>query len=240
MLHFEPFASSSSGCCYRVSDDSIQGPLLLDAGIPYKQIQQRLNFRVSELAGCLVTHAHGDHCKAVADLTRAGVNCYASPETWAQLKGITAKHRCYEANPRQALKVGDWKVMPFEAVHDMPGTLGFLVSSAPDGNLLLYLTDSAYTPYKFDGLTHIAIEANFSLDILKENVGSGAISSDRFRRTFRTHMSLERLLQMLRANDLSKVQRIYLLHLSDANSDAEAFKDAVERATGRPTTICAA
>jgi phosphoribosyl 1,2-cyclic phosphodiesterase len=56
-------------------------------------------------------------------------------------------------------------------------------------------------------------------------------------RIIRSHMSLETLKDMLRANDLSKVEAIYLLHLSDGNSDAVRFKREVQELTGKMVFI---
>ena len=36
--------------------------LLLDCGVPYKQIAQALDFKMTSIVGCLLTHEHGDHC----------------------------------------------------------------------------------------------------------------------------------------------------------------------------------
>jgi phosphoribosyl 1,2-cyclic phosphodiesterase len=238
-LRFEPLASSSAGCCYRLSGGGTSAPLLIDAGIRFELIQRGLNFRVSALAGCLLTHAHGDHAKAVDGLLRAGVDVYSSKETWASVwPRLTATHRAKELYSREQTSVGDWSVLPFEAVHDAPGTLGFLIGS-PDGCRLLFLTDSAYSPYRFEGLTHIAIECNWSSEILRDNVSSGQIHRDRYRRISSTHMSLERLIEMLKANDLSAVEEIHLLHLSSQNSDEAKFKLEVERATGKPVYVAA-
>ncbi len=41
-------------------------------------IRKALDFKVAGLAGCLVSHEHKDHCRAVPDLIRAGVDvCHA-------------------------------------------------------------------------------------------------------------------------------------------------------------------
>lgn len=45
-------------------------------------------------------------------------------------------------------------------------------------------------------------------------------------------MSLDTVKEFLSENDLNKVQQIYLLHLSDNNSDTALFKDAIQRQTG--------
>ena len=43
--------------------------------------------------------------------------------------------------------------------------------------------------------------------------------------------------ELLKANDLSKVQQIWLLHLSDGNSDEKRFKREIQELTGKPTFI---
>lgn len=237
MLTFEPLASSSAGCSYVLRRGDL-APLLIDAGLPFKEIQRALNFQLSGIAGCLVSHAHGDHAKAAYDLMRNGVDVYASRECLEQCATLVSVF-ANEVKPETAFRVGPWRVRPFAAVHDLPGTLGFYIWPHGERERFLYLTDSAYSPYRFEGLTHIAVECNYSAEIMRDNALRGDISADRFKRTTRTHMSLERLLDMLAANDLSKVQEIHLLHLSDANSDEEAFAAAVRRATGCPVYVAA-
>lgn len=236
MLEFTPFASSSAGCAYRLSGGGASAPLLIDAGLQFREIQRAMQFRVTKLAGCLLTHAHGDHARSVKELMQAGVDIWASPETHNALEGLGHGHRRQLLIPGTHQLVGDWLVHPFEAIHDAPGTLGFVIDSR-QGDRLLFLTDSAYSPYTFTGLTHVAIEANYASSLIKGNTVSGKISTDRYRRTTSTHMSLERLIDMLQANDLSRVEEIHLLHLSDENSDEEAFKLAVQRATGKPVYV---
>lgn len=232
MITFNPLASSSAGCAYHISADGLP-PILIDAGIPFKQIQEGIGFSSTELAGCLVSHAHGDHCKAVKQLLRTGVKVYAHPATWLHM-GITSPFARI-VQPKRQYDVGGWKVTPFEAEHDLEGTLGFIVECGP--YKLLYLTDSAYCRYTFEGLTHIFIECNHSWAMVKANAIGGSLSRHRAGRTARTHMSLERLIEMLKSIDLSKVEKIYLLHLSDTNSDEVAFKEAVQKATGVPVYI---
>ena len=52
-----------------------------------------------------------------------------------------------------------------------------------------------------------------------------------------SHFSLENVKDFLRANDLSRVQEVWLLHLSDGNSDAERFKKEIMEVVGRPVYI---
>ena len=54
-MEIRVLASGSSGNAYYVGGES---PLLLEAGIPFRRIQQGLNFKVGELVGCLISHEH--------------------------------------------------------------------------------------------------------------------------------------------------------------------------------------
>lgn len=49
-------ASSSAGNCIHISNGSSN--LLLDCGMPWKWIQQSLDWKMSELDGVLVSHEH--------------------------------------------------------------------------------------------------------------------------------------------------------------------------------------
>ena len=230
MVRFRSLASSSEGCAYLLEAEGA-APLLIECGMSFIKLQIALDFRLSRVAGCIVSHAHMDHAEAANTLPKHGVAVYSSKETSDALrKGIFAPRVL-----KGPTKIGGWLVTPFDAVHDCPGALGFVIEGY--GARCLYLTDSAYCPVRFEGLTHIAIECNHSSETMRESVRSGKIDPVLYARTAASHMSLERLLPMLKANDLSRVQEVHLLHLSDANSDERAFKEAVQQATGCPVYV---
>ena len=52
-------------------------------------------------------------------------------------------------------------------------------------------------------------------------------------RVIQSHMSLKTCKEFLAANDLTKVNNIVLIHLSDPNSDAKRFINEVEQQTGK-------
>lgn len=232
MIEIKALASGSRGNCYYVSDGVT--PVLLECGIGWKEIQRGLNFRTSGLAGCLVSHEHKDHCRAVRDAMKAGIDCYMSEGT-ADALGILG-HRLNIIKARKQFKLGTWTILPFETQHDAAEPLGFLLVNQ-DGDKLLYATDTYYIRYRFKGLTHIMVECNYSMDILRANVEAGTVEPALKNRILKSHFSLEHVKDFLRANDLSKVQEISLLHLSDGNSDAERFKREVQSLTGKPTYI---
>lgn len=227
-------ASGSSGNAYRISDGDTA--LLLDAGIPLQRIKQALNFRVRDLAGCLITHAHGDHAKAAGDLAKAGVDVYTSQGTIDACR-LTG-HRMKPVKALQEVMIGTFAVLPFDVQHDAPEPLGFLLTSRRTGEKLLYFTDTYYLKYRFTGLTHIMGECNYSMDIVEQSVRNGYIPPELVPRLIKSHMSLEHFLDILKANDLHEVKQIYLLHLSNNNSDAERFREAVQKLTGTEVYVC--
>lgn len=227
-------ASGSSGNAYRISDGDTA--LLLDAGIPLQRIKQALNFRVRDLAGCLITHAHGDHAKAAGDLAKAGVDVYTSQGTIDACR-LTG-HRMKPVKALQEVMIGIFAVLPFDVQHDAPEPLGFLLTSRRTGEKLLYFTDTYYLKYRFTGLTHIMGECNYSMDIVEQSVRNGYIPPELVPRLIKSHMSLEHFLDLLKANDLHEVKQIYLLHLSNNNSDAERFREAVQKLTGTEVYVC--
>jgi phosphoribosyl 1,2-cyclic phosphodiesterase len=230
-MEIHVLASSSAGNCYRVSDGST--PLLLECGIRFADIRQKLHFHLSEIAGCIISHEHGDHSKSVKNVIKAGIDCYMSKGT-AEALGVSG-HRVKVIKAREQFQVGTWTILPFKTEHDSAEPLGFLMASG--NKKVLFATDTAYIRYRFEGLTHILIECNYDIDVLDQNVKAGVLPEEMRKRIRRSHLELQNVKEFFRANDLSQVEQIYLLHLSDNNSDAERFKREIMEITGKPTFI---
>lgn len=231
MIQINSLASSSRGNSHLISDGTTS--LLLDAGLTIKELRQRLNFGLSDISAALITHEHMDHSKAVEDLMKAGIDCYLSSET-AEIIEVTG-HRVNIIEPEKQFNIGTWVIKAFSLIHDVPN-LGFLMANQA-GEKLVYITDTMYSPYRFQGLTHIMIETNYALDILNTNVSNGSVPVEMKRRLLKTHLSIDNAKDFLRANDLSRVQEIRLVHLSDGNSDEARFKREVQALTGKPVYV---
>ena len=230
MIDIQSLASGSTGNCYKIDDGS--SSLLIEAGIPINQIKTKLNYRLSEIEGVLISHEHGDHSKAVMDVMKSGIDIYMSPGTAKALK--IKNHRIHKVMSQ--FKVRSWYINPFLLEHDTEQPCGFLLQSI-EGDKLVYITDTMYSKYNFNNLNYIMIETNYSIDILKENVKKGVIHPAQKNRVIKSHMGLETAKDFLRANDLSKVKEIWLLHLSNDNSDEKRFKKEVQALAGKPTFI---
>ncbi len=232
MIDIKVLASGSKGNCYYVTDGKT--PLLLECGIQWKQIQRGVDFKTSEIAGALVSHEHKDHCKAVNEAAKAGIDIYLSAGTKEALD-VTG-HRFNVIKSKEQFIVGSWTILPFNTQHDAVEPLGFLLANQA-GDKLVFATDTYYIRYRFQGLTHIMVECNHCSDILRANVDAGIVPLDLKNRIIRSHFSLKNVKEFLLANDLSQVKEIHLIHLSDDNSDAERFKREVAEITGKPVYV---
>lgn len=232
MIKITTLASGSNGNCYHITDGSTQ--LLLECGINFKEIQVGLNFKMSEVAACLVTHEHTDHCKAIKDVLKAGIDVYASKGTIEALD--IQHHRLKPTQAKKQFQVGTWIVLPFDIQHDTKEPVGFLLVNT-EGERLLFITDSFYSKYIFNNLTHIMLEVNYCTKVLEDNILKGVTPKGMRNRLRRSHFSLEDAVDFLKANDLSKVQEIWALHLSDTNSDEALIKRTLQGVTGKPIFI---
>lgn len=231
-MEFKVHYSSSSGNLYQVESDA--GNLIIDPGVPIAKIKVALEWGLSSISAALCSHSHGDHAKGLPPIARAGIDCYMTPETAQALK--FNGHRLKPITPKTQFKVAGFNVLPFPLEHQDVRTgkripnVGFLISDGVDK--LVYLTDTFYCHYKFKGLTHICIGVNYSRFTLDPN-----LNTVRKKRLFKSHMSLETALEFFKANDLSKVREIHLLHMSRDNANPEYFKSEIMKATGKPTYI---
>lgn len=227
--------SSSKGNAYILENN--QEALLIECGVNFYDIKRALEFNLRNVVGCLVTHEHGDHAKSMKDVISAGISVYASAGT-INAMGVAESHRAIKVKSGDVFAMGGFKVKAFDVKHDVTEPLGFVINHEETGNIL-FLTDSYYCEYNFDqvGLHNIIIEANYCKNILDQRVRDGANPQFLRDRVITSHMSLATCKQMLSANDLSQVNNIVLIHLSDGNSDAKRFKKEVEEQTGKQVHI---
>jgi phosphoribosyl 1,2-cyclic phosphodiesterase len=165
-----------------------------------------------------------------------GVNIYASRGTLDALN--VSGHRYKELKPCETFSIGTLDVMAFDVVHDAAEPVGYFIGSKVTRDKLVYFVDTAFVKYKFTDITHIIAECNYCADTLQASVDAGITPPEMVPRLLKSHMSLETLIGLLKANDLSKLRAIYLAHLSDERSDAEKMKVAVQRETGVEVYVC--
>lgn len=222
-------ATGSKANAYIIKD----GPksILIDCGLPFKELQKRANFGLSSLDLCLISHEHLDHCRAALDLSKTGLPLLMSRGTY---KAHAVKNLNYvKAESEKEIEIKGWRILPFAIQHDAAEPLGFLIQ-CPGGAKICYATDTYYIAYQFPGVTHWMIECNYSQRLLEENQElHGSVK----RRIVSSHFELENVKSFFKAQDLSATEEIYLIHLSESNSDPDFFTKEIEKITKKPVYI---
>lgn len=244
-MKFVNFGSSSSGNCYYIelqrTDGMPPAKILLEAGISYKEVVQKASAQgvdLSEIDAILVTHEHQDHARAVKDFKKRGFKIYAN-------------ERITEGDPTVTLRAGQAKVIavdttvtPISVEHDAPDSLGFIVRTPLES--MVFINDCKYFAADLSSIPfdYVAIEANYDGQTVhfayeqakKEN---NRADMNRYQRIVNAHMSIAHCIKHLEKMDLSQCKAIFLMHLSDRNSNAERFKYRVQQATGiQNTFVC--
>lgn len=225
-------ATGSAANCYIL--DAGDEALILDAGLPMRKVIPYVrDFR--KVAGCLITHEHGDHARGVCEMIHRGVKTYGSAGTMKALNDNILLTLFNVLQPMKMVRVGGFSVLPFGTQHDATEPFGYLVRYDPTGETVVYATDTYYLKYTFPGVHYWIIECNYCEEILDEEVNGGKLDAGLRKRLIESHMSLRRLKEAFAANDLSKSIKIVLVHLSDSRSDEKRMIQEIQDTTGVET-----
>lgn len=224
--------SGSSGNGYVLQNDN--EALVLECAMPISDCLETLGWNVRKVAGCLLSHEHGDHARYI-DRYMVNFPVYTSHGTAAAIK-YKSQFRPIEVAPLRTFQMGRFSVRPIEAEHDSAEPFCYIIDH-PETGKILFATDTYFIRYRIPGLSHLMIECNYSLELLNDSVSQGIVSAAQKSRTLESHMSLYQLEKMLDANDLSQLQTITLIHMSGNNGDKEAFRARIEAKTGIPTYV---
>lgn len=229
-MKLKVLGSNSLGNCYILENEN--EVLIIEAGVKLAKVKEAINYSVSKIVGCLVSHEHNDHAGHYMEYLKMGFPVL-SPEAVYKHKGFSVMPPFAKVvQSGRGYKVGNFKVIPFEVQHDVPA-FGYQVDH-PDMGRLIFLTDTFFCEYTFDSVNHWLIEANYADDILDRNIAYGKTPPSMRPRLLKSHMEIETTKELLMANDLADTQNIVLIHLSDGNSDEKRFVDEVIKLTGKP------
>lgn len=225
--------SSSSGNGYVLNGTT--EALCIEAGVKLIEAKKAVNFNLPKLRGCIVSHRHIDHSKYAADFAKAGIRVLALADV-LEAKGITRNATAIQLG--NAYKLGGFVVTPFALQHDVP-CVGYVVQHAECGKVV-FITDTYACAYRFKGVSNYLLEANYSDEILEHNIATGSVQPSMRERLLTSHMEIGNSIRYLLTSDLSAVQKVVLIHLSNGNSNEAQFVQAVREATGKRTYAASA
>ena len=210
-------ATGSTGNCYLLTSNSGE-TLILDCGIPIKEIKKGLNWDIKDVVGVLCTHKHLDHSKSVEDFEAMGIPVFAP----------------YISEKPMKIGNGDFRVQAFDlttidgswthtnANGEPCPIYGFLITHKEMGRML-YITDCEVVKWKFKDINHILLGVNYDKDLVDKD------NDPKARHVFRGHLSIDTACDFVKANYSDSLQNVIMCHLSSENSDRDSFIEKMKK-----------
>mgnify|MGYP003295252744 CR=1 FL=1 len=233
-MQIEVLGSSSAGNAYLVSDGS--SSILLECGLPIRDMQIKSDFKIADADACLISHLHQDHSKAIHDVLKMGIDVYALPETLSAFN-VLEHHRTHSVEPLKPFAVNTFEIMAVTMHHDCP-CVGYMVYSKATNERLFFATDTYKITVNPQGVDYLILEINYQKEIVNNLVNEGVMEASIRARLLFSHFELSKALNWLKRIDKSRLKRIYVAHLSNGHSNADTIKKSVIAETGVPTIIC--
>lgn len=217
MIGFCPLASGSKGNCIYVGTSHVK--ILIDAGISSKSIIQKLkeiDVDICDIDAILITHEHTDHIAGLKGLSyQMNIPVFANSET---AKGIVQyfkaapKFKIFATN--ETFEFMDLVVHPFSIQHDTPDPVAFTIQT--DKYKMGFCADlgfaSSTIEQKLKNCDFLYLEANHQPSMVHA-CSRPMIYKNRVLSRL-GHLSNEDCGKLLAKIYHSKLQKVYLAHLS--------------------------
>lgn len=226
-------ASGSKGNCTYVASDNTK--LLVDAGLPYSTIKNRLEEvgeDISEISAIVITHEHIDHVRGLEKFNAEGVKIYAHPRAQTGIILKTGRLDFVEEEFYDGgFEVGDILVRPFRIPHDACYPLGYGFEC--NGDRIAVATDIGHITEglvnNLKGCRTVLLEANHDVEMLYNNPKYVMRLKKRIDGA-NGHLSNETAAEVAQRILTKNLERIILAHLSEENNLPElAFATVVEK-----------
>lgn len=206
-------SSSSAGNLYELSSGDSR--ILIECGLPWQKLIKHLNYDLSGVDFCLLSHEHKDHSKAATDIISNGIKLCASEGTLEAL-GLNGNRSTEILTSNVRTIIGKWRIYAFDVCHDAEEPQGYVISDGVE--TVLFVTDSYNIEYAFKiPFDLIAIECSYDKEILSQMVNDDITNETYAKRLLVSHLEQEASKAYLNQCDLSKCREIHLIHMSSKN-----------------------
>lgn len=218
MMKLKCIATGSTGNCYTLTSNGGE-TLILDCGIPIKEIKKGLNWNVKDVVGAICTHSHQDHSKSVKGLNNMGI-----PVCTPYKKLLMSQ---FLSNSYFTVRTFDLTTVDGRWTHtDANGEpcpiFGFLITH-PEMGRMLYITDCELIKWRFKDINHILLGVNYDRDLVDTD-------NPKANHVFRGHLSIDTACDFVKANDSDSLQNVIMCHLSSENADRDSFIEKMKNA----------
>lgn len=209
-------ATGSSGNCYTLTSDSGE-TLILDCGIPIREIKKGLNWNVKDVVGVLCTHQHLDHSKSLKDFKTMGIPVFA-PYISLEPMAIGKEYRI-QAFDLTTVE-GRWTHTNADG-SECP-CYGFLITH-PEMGKMIYITDTELIKWRFKYINHILLGVNYDKNLIDRD------DAGKTNHVFRGHLSIDTACDFVKANCSDALQNVIMCHLSSKNADRDSFIEKMKK-----------
>lgn len=195
--------------------------LLLECGVPAKEMLKAIDYRTSMVNGCILSHIHGDHAGYIKQYMQYGIMVYTSDEVQSDIETIMGE-RTIGLQRMKRQQMGSFSVVPFHVPHGDTECDGWLIDS-PEGRIL-FITDAEYCPYDFSkmNINYGLIECNYSEDYLNQEEDKG-----KYSHVLTGHLSLSTAKRLIQSINNDSLRSIGLIHLSAGNGNPQRFRSEI-------------
>lgn len=209
-MYFKVINSNSHGNGYVL--DVNNDKLIVEVGVPMKEILKTLCWELKTKPKAIVTHWHTDHCGKIKQYLGYGIPVYSTPQCATKYEGVVP------LQPKRRYQLGNFFVTPLLVPHNAE-CYSYVIDIPSERVRMLFITDASAFPYKIPDVNFICIETNYCEDKLMENLDRGGVSSQ-----YENHMELETAIDVVKRHYSPSLREVVCLHLSDGNSDENTIK----------------
>lgn len=219
--------SSSSGNSYALQ--AVSGEiLLLEAGCPLEEVRKAIEYKISKVVGCIISHSHTDHCKYAKEYLRAGITVSSNEDVAAKIPGVNTMSEDI------TFQFGLFGVTPFKVEHDVIN-FGFLIHE-PYYGTIYFATDCYNLHFYLRGCQTYLMECNYEDALLNKAVAEGKTYASQADRVRLSHMSLDHAVKFLQECEAEKsAKQIILIHGSSRHLNSEQAVTKFQQVLGIPT-----
>lgn len=234
MIKIKSYGSGSKGNLYLVSNSNTN--IILECGLGIETIKTMLNenkLQFKNINACLSSHVHQDHSQSIAYLYDYNIPCYATNET--RIRYNLSYENFTPLNDNTLYKINDIQIISIQVNHGKTDCFGFIFKDKD--NMILFITDfmeckKNLKKFKFN---EIFIECNYIEDLWETNrynEDNDLELENKYKRQLNTHQNLNNLITHLQNMDLSKCDKITLIHISEDIGNRDIMKNTIEEEFG--------
>lgn len=193
-MKINTLGTGSKGNCYILTSGKTNKQIVLDCGVSFYDVTHNDNFNgIDNLDFVFVSHEHKDHSEHKKDFLYAGCTIV-------------------DFETRRPLKIGQWEILTFEVVHNVPN-LGIIIKDTLEDKTFCYVTDFSQMPI-IKNVDFWLYEINHDEQTIMKALQKNTNDSRHITNSLNNHNSLEKAERYFSNEKIKRPDKIVICHLS--------------------------